>query len=60
MNDRKELISKYFADISKIVIAAAVIQPLTSSDFDTVEIAIGVLVGTLLLVSAIFVLGRRK
>jgi len=55
MNKRKELLSKYFADISKLFFGAGIVKQILTNQYDMMELTCGLIASLILLIIAYFI-----
>jgi len=54
MGKRKELLSKYFADLSKIFFTTGIAKQLISTKYDLIELVFGLFASIIMLIIAYF------
>jgi len=55
MDKRKELLSKYFADLSKIFFATGIAKQIMSSKYNIIELTFGLFSAIIMLIIAYFI-----
>ena len=55
MDKRKELLSKYFADLSKIFFATGIAKQIISNSYDLIELVFGLFASITMLIIAYFI-----
>ena len=55
MDKRKELLSKYFADLSKIFFATGIAKQIMSSRYNMIELTFGLFSSMIMLIIAYFI-----